>query len=127
MGDALPPDDRRYHPEHGWATIDGDVATFGITDYAQDALGDVMYFEPPDLGSDVVAGRSYGELESVKAVSDVVAPLDGTVVEVNDAVVASPELVNEQPYAAWLARVRVADSAAFDQLLDAAAYYARLR
>lgn len=107
--------------------LDGDIATFGITDNAQQALGEIVYFAPPDHEQALAAGRSYGELESVKAVSDLVAPLDGSVIEVNEDVVSSPEQVNEHPHSAWLIRVRVPDSAQYDQLLDAAAYQASLR
>ena len=121
------PEDRRYHAAHGWAKLDGDVATFGISDHAQAALGNIVHFEPPAADHEIVAGRSYGELESVKAVSDLVAPLGGTVVEVNEAVVGAPEQVNDQPYATWLVRVRVPDSAQYDQLLDADGYLASLR
>jgi glycine cleavage system H protein len=121
------PDDLLYHPEHDWARIDGGQATFGITWHAQDSLGDVVVFLPPEVGQQVTAGKEYGELESVKAVSGIITPLSGEVIEVNEAVVGSPELVNEDPYGAgWLIRVRLADPADHGTLLDAAAYRASL-
>jgi len=117
------PDDLRYHPEHDWARIDGDVATLGITWYAQDALGEIVHFEPPEEGSSVTRGESYGEVESVKAVSDVIAPLTGDVVEVNAKVVSEPETINEDPHGdGWLVRIRLSDSSEVDELLNAAAY-----
>ncbi|MCW2974679.1 MAG: glycine cleavage system protein [Thermoleophilia bacterium] len=127
MGDDAYPDDRRYSAEHGWVQLEGRVATIGVTDHAQQALGEIVYFAPPDHEQALAAGRSYGELESVKAVSDLVAPLDGVVVEVNDDIVGSPEQVNERPHDAWLVRVEVPNSAQYDQLLDAATYGASLR
>ena len=121
------PADLRYHQDHDWVRVDGDEAMFGITWHAQDALGEVVFFEPPTVGSRVEADGSYGSLESVKAVSDVIAPLAGTVTAVNDAVIESPELVNEAPYdAGWLIRVKLDDVAAVESLLDAAAYQATL-
>lgn len=121
------PADLRYHHDHDWVRVAGDEATFGITWHAQDALGEVVFFEPPTVGSRVEADGSYGSLESVKAVSDVIAPLAGTVTAVNDAVVESPELVNEAPYdAGWLIRVKLDDVAAVEALLDADAYQATL-
>ena len=126
MSDATYPDDLRYHEAHDWARIDGDIATFGVTWHAQDALGDIVYFAGPELGANVRAGDSYGELESVKAVSDIIAPLSGEVVEVNDAVTESPEQVNGDPYGAWLIKVRLADPSEADALLDAAAYQSLL-
>ncbi|MBM3680984.1 MAG: glycine cleavage system protein GcvH [Actinobacteria bacterium] len=121
------PDDLRYHRDHDWVRVDGDEAVFGITWHAQDALGEVVYFEPPAVGAAVAADGSYGSLESVKAVSDVIAPLAGTVTAVNDRVVESPELVNEDPYGdGWLIRVTLADPASVETLLDAAAYRALL-
>jgi len=122
------PDDLRYHHEHDWVRRDGDEAVFGITWYAQDALGEVVYFEPPTVGDRITADGSYGELESVKAVSDVVAPLAGEVVGVNDKVQESPDLVNNDPYGeGWLIRVRLDEPAAVDALLDAGAYGALLK
>jgi glycine cleavage system H protein len=119
------PDDLLYHPEHDWARVEGDVATFGITWYAQDSLGDIVVYLPPEVGRSVTAGEEYGELESVKAVSGVIAPLSGEVIEVNQAAVDTPEVVNDDPYGAgWLCRVRVSGEA--DGLLDVSAYRALL-
>jgi len=117
------PDDLKYHTEHDWARIDGEEATLGITWYAQDALGELVHFEPPDEGSTIAKDESYGEVESVKAVSELISPLSGEVLEVNAQVVDAPEKVNEDPYGAgWLVRIRLADTAEVDSLLDAAAY-----
>ena len=117
------PEDLKYHREHDWARIDGDEAVLGITWFAQDALGELVHFEAPTAGSNVVAGRSYGEVESVKAVSDVIAPLSGEVLEVNQAVVDAPETVNEDPYGdGWLIRIRLGDPSEADSLLDVDAY-----
>lgn len=127
MSDEIYPDDLRYHPEHDWVRIEGDEAVFGVTWFAQDALGEVVYFDPPDAGSRTTVGESYGELESVKAVSDIIAPAGGEVVAVNDAVSDAPELVNSDPYGAgWLVRVRLSDPSDLDNLMDAAAYRAYL-
>ena len=121
------PDDLRYHAEHDWARVEGDVATLGITWYAQDALGEVVHYEPPEEGSSVARDESYGEVESVKAVSEVIAPLSGEVIEVNAKVVAEPETINEDPYGdGWLVRIRLSDSAEVDELLDVDAYRALL-
>ena len=123
MADASYPEDLLYHAEHDWARIDGDVATFGITWYAQDQLGEVVFVDPPQVGATVSKDGSYAEVESVKAVSDVVAPMSGEVVEVNDALADAPERINEDPYGeGWLVRVRVTDAAEADELLDAEAY-----
>ena len=117
------PDDLKYHREHDWARIEGDEAVLGITWFAQDALGELVHFEAPTAGSQVAAGRSYGEVESVKAVSDVIAPLSGEVLEVNQAVVDAPETVNEDPYGdGWLIRIRLGDPSEADGLLDVDAY-----
>lgn len=117
------PGDLRYHPEHDWVRTEGDEAVFGITWYAQDALGEVVYYEPPAVGSAVAKDSSYGELESVKAVSDIYAPASGEVVAVNDAVQQRPEVVNEDPYGeGWLIRVRLSDPAELDALMDEPAY-----
>ena len=116
------PDDLKYHREHDWARIDGDEAVLGITWFAQDALGELVHFEAPTAGSNVAAGRSYGEVESVKAVSDVIAPLSGEVLEVNQAVVDAPELVNADPYEAWLVRIKLSDVTEPDSLMDVEAY-----
>jgi glycine cleavage system H protein len=117
------PDDLRYHREHDWARIEDGEATFGITWFAQDALGEVVHFEAPEEGTTLTRGESYAEVESVKAVSDVVAPLSGDVVQVNHAVVDAPETVNDDPYGeGWLVRVRLSDPGETDGLLDADAY-----
>jgi glycine cleavage system H protein len=117
------PDDLRYHSEHDWARIEGEQATFGITWFAQDALGELVHFEPPEEGLTVSKDQSYAEVESVKAVSDVIAPLSGEILEVNRAVVEAPEKVNEDPYGdGWLVRVRLSDPGEADSLLDAEAY-----
>ena len=117
------PDELRYHPEHDWARIEGDVAALGITWYGQDALGELVHYEPPDVGQTVTKDGSYGEVESVKAVSDVIAPLSGEVLEVNEQVVGAPETVNEDPYGnGWLLRIRLADAGEVDALLDVGAY-----
>jgi glycine cleavage system H protein len=127
---ALPetyPDDLLYHPEHDWARVNGDEAVFGITWYAQDALGEVVFVDPPGLGANVTANESYAEIESVKAVSDVYAPLSGEVTEVNEAVSETPELINEDPYGAgWLVKVRLSDPDQVKSLMDAGAYKASL-
>jgi glycine cleavage system H protein len=121
------PDELLYHSEHDWARIEGDEATFGITWYAQDALGEVVFFDPPDLGTKISKDAPYSEVESVKAVSDVIAPLSGEVTAVNEAVSETPELINEDPYdAGWLVRVRMSDPSETEQLLSAEAYRAQL-
>ena len=123
MADASYPSDLRYHAEHDWARIDGDIATFGVTWYAQDQLGEVVYFDPPEVGKTVRAGDPYAEVESVKAVSDVIAPLSGEIVEVNEALKDDPEAINEDPYEkGWMVKVRLSDPSEVDGLLDAAAY-----
>jgi glycine cleavage system H protein len=117
------PDELQYHPEHDWARIDGDVAVLGITWFAQDALGELVHYEPPDVGSTVAKDTSYGEVESVKAVSDLISPLSGEVLEVNQKVLDAPETVNEDPYGdGWLIRIRLSNSEEPDSLLDVAAY-----
>ena len=117
------PDDLRYHEEHDWARIEGDEATLGITWFAVDSLGELVHFEPPETGSTVTKDQSYGEVESVKAVSDVIAPLSGEVLAVNEQVTRAPETVNEDPYGSgWLVRIRLADPGEVDDLLDAGAY-----
>ena len=117
------PDDLRYHPEHDWARIDGDTATLGITWYAQDALGEVVFFEPPEVGATIAKDAAYAEVESVKAVSDVIAPLSGEITAVNDELSDSPERINEDPYGeGWLVKVRLSDPSEVDALLDASAY-----
>jgi glycine cleavage system H protein len=117
------PDDLKYHREHDWARIDGDEAVLGVTWFAGDALGELVHFEPPEVGATIAKDTSYGEVESVKAVSDVIAPLSGEVLEVNQKVVDAPETVNEDPYGeGWLIRIRMSKPAEVDELLDAAAY-----
>ncbi|HEX6680970.1 MAG TPA: glycine cleavage system protein GcvH [Gaiellaceae bacterium] len=117
------PDDLKYHPEHDWARIDGDEATLGITWFAQDSLGELVHFEPPDEGTRIGKDDTYGEVESVKAVSDLISPLSGELVEVNKKVIEAPETVNEDPYGeGWLVRIRLADAGEVDSLLDAADY-----
>jgi len=117
------PDDLRYHVEHDWARIEGDEATLGITWFAVDALGELVHFEPPEVGATVTKDQSYGEVESVKAVSDVIAPLSGEVLAVNEQVTGAPETVNEDPYGnGWLVRIRLSDPGEVDALLDAGAY-----
>ena len=121
------PEELRYHREHDWARIEDGEAVLGITWWAQDALGELVHYEPPDEGSEVTRDSSYGEVESVKAVSDLIAPLTGEVLEVNQAVVDAPETVNEDPYGeGWLIRIRLGDPGEADGLLDAAAYRALL-
>ena len=127
MADANYPDDLLYHPEHDWARIDGEEATFGITWYAQDSLGELVFFDPPALGTQVSKDQSYTEVESVKAVSDVIAPLSGEVIAVNDGLADKPETVNEDPYGdGWLVKVKLSDPAEQETLLDGAAYEATL-
>ena len=117
------PDDLKYHSEHDWARVDGDEAALGITWFAADALGELVHFEPPEVGSSVTKDQSYGEVESVKAVSDVIAPLSGEVLAVNEQVVGAPETVNEDPYGnGWLVRVRLSDPSEVESLLDSGAY-----
>jgi glycine cleavage system H protein len=117
------PEELKYHREHDWARVDGDEAVLGITWFAQDALGELVHFEAPTQGSQVAKNSSYGEVESVKAVSDVIAPLSGEVLEVNRSAVDAPERINDDPYGAgWLIRIRLADPSEVDSLLDAAAY-----
>ncbi|HXW59166.1 MAG TPA: glycine cleavage system protein GcvH [Solirubrobacteraceae bacterium] len=130
MAQASYPEDLLYHPEHDWARSDPSnpqEATLGITWYAQDSLGEVVFFEPPKVGSTVTAGQAYAEVESVKAVSDVIAPLSGEVVAVNEALASEPHAINEDPYGdGWMVRVRLSDPSERDALLDAAAYSASL-
>jgi glycine cleavage system H protein len=117
------PDDLKYHREHDWARIEGDRATLGITWYAQDALGELVHYEPPEEGAQITKDASYGEVESVKAVSELISPLSGEVVAVNQQTVDAPETVNEDPYGeGWLVKIRLADPSEADDLLDAAAY-----
>lgn len=121
------PDDLKYHSEHDWARIDGSEATLGITWFAQDSLGELVHFEAPAVGASVAKDSSYGEVESVKAVSDLISPLSGEVLEVNEKVVDAPETVNDDPYGeGWLIRIRMSDSSEVDALMDAAAYRAHV-
>lgn len=127
MADASYPEDLRYHEQHDWARIEGDVATFGITWYAQDSLGEVVFYDPPPVGATVAKDESYAEVESVKAVSDVIAPLSGEIVEVNGALAEAPERINEDPYGeGWLVKVRLSDAGEAEALLGAADYVALL-
>ncbi|HEV2982576.1 MAG TPA: glycine cleavage system protein GcvH [Solirubrobacteraceae bacterium] len=127
MAEAAYPEDLLYHPEHDWARIDGDQATLGITWFAQEALGEVVFFEPPEVGSSVSKDAPYAEVESVKAVSDVIAPLSGEIVAVNDTLADNPQTINEDPYGeGWLVKVRLSEPAEREALLDAAAYTASL-
>jgi glycine cleavage system H protein len=128
VADESYPEDLRYHAEHDWARIEGDEATLGITWFAQDQLGEVVFFDPPSVGDTVTANEPYAEVESVKAVSDVVAPLSGEVVAVNDQISDKPELINNDPYGdGWLVRVKLSDPGEADSLLDVAAYRESLR
>lgn len=123
MAEESYPDGLLYHPEHDWARVEGEVATFGITWYAQDALGEVVFFDPPKVGIEVSKDTPYAEVESVKAVSEVYAPLSGEVKEVNEALSDSPEGINEDPYGAgWLVKVKLSDPTEAETLMDAAAY-----
>jgi glycine cleavage system H protein len=123
VADESYPEDLLYHPEHDWARIEGDEAVFGITWYAQDALGEVVFLDLPDVGSEVQKDKPYAEVESVKAVSDVFAPLSGEIVAVNEALSESPEKINDDPYGdGWMARVRLSNPSERDDLLDVAAY-----
>src|ERR671931_2092760 len=123
MADESYPEDLRYHPEHDWARVEGDQATFGITWYAKDQLGEVVFFDPPEVGATVTKDEPYAEVESVKAVSDVFAPLSGEVVEVNDALEDTPEKINEDPYGdGWLVKIRLSDPSEAGSLMDSAAY-----
>ena len=123
MAEPTYPDELRYHEEHDWARIEGDEATFGITWYAQDSLGEVVFYEPPEVGSAVQKDSSYAEVESVKAVSDVIAPLSGEVLEVNEALGDAPEQINEDPYGGgWLIRVKLTDPGEVEALLSAEEY-----
>jgi glycine cleavage system H protein len=128
MADASYPDDLLYHPEHDWVRLDGDTAEFGITWFAQDALGEVVFFDPPEVGSTVTKDQPYAEVESVKAVSDVIAPLSGEIVEVNTELGGKPEAINEDPYGAgWMVKVKLSDPSEQESLLDREAYEASLQ
>jgi glycine cleavage system H protein len=123
VAEASYPSDLKYHADHDWARIDGDTATFGITWYAQDQLGEVVFFDPPAVGTTVTKDQPYAEVESVKAVSDVIAPLSGEVTEVNEGLSGSPENVNDDPYGeGWMVKVHLSDQSELDELMDADAY-----
>ncbi len=123
MAEETYPDELRYHPEHDWARIESAEATFGVTWYAQEALGEVVFYEPPEVGAEVTKDAAYAEVESVKAVSDVYAPLSGEIVAVNGAVGERPELINDDPYGeGWMVRVKLSDPSEADELMDAEAY-----
>ena len=127
MSDASYPEGLLYHPDHDWAKIEDDIATFGITWFAQDALGEVVFFDPPAVGSTVTKDESYAEVESVKAVSDVIAPLSGEIVEVNEALGDDPEAINDDPYGkGWMVKVRLSDVSELDALLDSPTYQGTL-
>jgi glycine cleavage system H protein len=123
VAEASYPSDLKYHADHDWARIDGDTATFGITWYAQDQLGEVVFFDPPAVGTTTSKDQPYAEVESVKAVSDVIAPLSGEVTEVNEGLSGSPENVNDDPYGeGWMVKVKLSDPSELDDLMDADAY-----
>ncbi len=123
MAEESYPDELKYHPEHDWARIDGDTATFGVTWFAQEQLGEVVFFDPPAVGDTVSANATYAEVESVKAVSDVFSPLSGEIVEVNEELAGAPEVINDDPYGqCWLVKVKLSDPADVESLLDVGAY-----
>lgn len=127
MAEASYPEDLKYHPEHDWARIEGDEATLGVTWYAQDALGEVVFHEGPEVGAEIRKDEPYAEVESVKSVSDVIAPLSGEVIAVNESLADAPESINADPYGTgWLVRIRMADPSEADGLMDSAAYAASL-
>ncbi len=123
MADETYPDDLKYHAEHDWARIEGDEATLGITWYAQDALGEVVFYEPPEVGATISKDSAYAEVESVKAVSDVIAPLSGEITAVNEALSDAPEKINDDPYGeGWLVKIKLSDASEADSLLAVGAY-----
>jgi glycine cleavage system H protein len=123
VAEASYPDDLKYHAEHDWARVDGDTATLGITWYAQDQLGEVVFFDPPAVGATITKDEPYAEVESVKAVSDVIAPVSGEIVEVNEALKDAPEQINEDSYGeGWLVKVKLSDPSEIDALMDADSY-----
>ena len=127
MSEPSYPDDLRYHPEHDWARIEGDEATLGITWYAQDSLGEVVFYDGPEVGAEVSKDEPYAEVESVKAVSDVIAPLSGEVIAVNESLADAPEAVNADPYeTGWMVKIRLTDPSEADSLMDSASYAASL-
>lgn len=115
-------EDLRYADSHEWVKLEGEIATVGITDYAQHALGNIVYVDMPEVGDEVTAGEEFGAVESVKAASDIISPISGEVVEINEALEDTPELINEDAYANWIMKVKVSDPSEIDSLLDAAAY-----
>ena len=122
-GVIVNPRNLKYHKEHDWARVEGDTAVFGVTDYAQESLGDIVFLELPEVGSEVTAGIPYAEIESVKAVSDILAPLSGSVIEVNEDAVDAPEVINESPYGdGWLVKVQLSDPSEVDDLMTAEEY-----
>jgi glycine cleavage system H protein len=128
MADGTYPDDLLYHAEHDWARIEGDTATLGITWFAQDALGEVVFFDPPEVGSTITKDESYAEVESVKAVSDVIAPLSGEIVAVNTELGDAPETINSDPYGeGWLVKIKLSDPSEQESLLDQATYTSQLQ
>ena len=127
MAEASYPDDLKYHSEHDWARVDGDTATLGITWYAQDQLGEVVFFDPPAVGKQITKDDAYAEVESVKAVSDVIAPVSGEIVEVNEALKDAPEKINDDSYGeGWLVKVKLSDLSELDDLMDAESYSSSL-
>jgi glycine cleavage system H protein len=123
VAEASYPDDLSYHPEHDWARVDGDIATLGITWYAQDQLGEVVFFDPPDVGATITKDQPYAEVESVKAVSDVIAPVSGEITAVNEALKDSPEQINDDSYGeGWLVRVKLSDPSEIEALMDSEKY-----
>jgi len=123
VAEASYPSDLKYHADHDWARVEGDTATLGITWYAQDQLGEVVFFDPPEVGTTISKDQPYAEVESVKAVSDVIAPLSGEVTEVNDGLSSSPEKVNDDPYGeGWMVKIRLGDPSEVDGLMDADSY-----
>jgi len=127
VADASYPEDLLYHPEHDWARVDGDTATLGITWYAQDQLGEVVFFDPPEVGATIAKDSAYAEVESVKAVSDVIAPLSGEIVEVNETLKDAPEKINDDSYGeGWLVKVKLSEPSELDDLLDAENYRSSL-
>ncbi len=128
MADESYPEDLKYHQEHDWVRLDGEEATFGITWYAQDTLGEVVFFDPPQVGSSLTKDQSYAEVESVKAVSDVFAPMSGEIIQVNEALSDAPDAINADPYGdGWMVKVRVSDPSEAESLMDAAAYREMLK
>jgi glycine cleavage system H protein len=123
VAEASYPDDLKYHAEHDWARVDGDTATLGITWYAQDQLGEVVFFDPPEVGKQITKDSDYAEVESVKAVSDVIAPLSGEIIEVNESLKDAPEKINDDSYGeGWLVKVKLSDPSELDELMDAESY-----